>query len=233
MSHKLTLTSDSLVVFVDDTGHERLVPDHPVYGLGGCAIMASELERVIQQPWRQVRKIITGSADAPLHAAKFTRSATPKHIAAIAEFYRTQPFARLGAILTLETLLDDELEIVPTLCLVLQKRIVEIAKWTHFKRLDIIFESSERANHLIEQGMQNLKLEESGTPIPVECYFMPKAAGDPALEVADFIMHAVGGQAKRNLRGTRGFGKDFQAIFHSVPETLVSYIAVSKAELHS
>jgi hypothetical protein len=33
----LTIADQSLVVFVDDTGHEALVPGHPVYGLGGCA----------------------------------------------------------------------------------------------------------------------------------------------------------------------------------------------------
>jgi hypothetical protein len=34
---ELHLPETSLVVFVDDTGHERLVEGHPVYGLGGCA----------------------------------------------------------------------------------------------------------------------------------------------------------------------------------------------------
>jgi hypothetical protein len=41
---------------------------------------------------------------------------------------------------------------------------------------------------------------ENGSPIPIECCFMPKSAGDPALEVADFIVNGVGGQARRNLK---------------------------------
>jgi hypothetical protein len=32
----LALPDGSLVVFVDDTGHEALVPGQPVYGLGGA-----------------------------------------------------------------------------------------------------------------------------------------------------------------------------------------------------
>jgi hypothetical protein len=53
-------------VFVDDTGHEALVSGHPVYGLGGCAVMAGDLDRLIRHPWHEVRRKVTGSADTPL-----------------------------------------------------------------------------------------------------------------------------------------------------------------------
>jgi len=39
----LTLAEQTLVVFVNDTGHERLVEGHPVYGLGGCAAIGTIL----------------------------------------------------------------------------------------------------------------------------------------------------------------------------------------------
>ena len=73
---ELTLPESSLVVFVDDTGHERLVKGHNVYGLGGCAVMANDLDRVVRQPWHAVRRRVTGSADTALHAASFARTAT-------------------------------------------------------------------------------------------------------------------------------------------------------------
>lgn len=226
---ELKLSDKSLVVFIDDTGHENLVKGHPVYGLGGCAVMAPSLERIIQAPWRHVRRIVTGCMDTPLHAVKFSRGATQDQIEAVATFFQKQQFARLGAILTLDTQLDDELEIVSTLLMVLQKRIADIAKWTRFERIDIIFESSERANRLIKKAMQGINFQENGNPIPVDCYFMPKAANEPALEVADFIMHAIGRQARRNLSSKKGFNKDFQATFHSIPSNLVSYIEITKA----
>ena len=47
---ELSVSDHSLLIFVDDTGHEALVPGHPIYGLGGCAIMAGDLERVIHHP---------------------------------------------------------------------------------------------------------------------------------------------------------------------------------------
>src|SRR5439155_9854091 len=52
---ELKLPEKSLVVFVDDTGHEALVKGHPVYGLGGCAVMADDLERVVRRPWHEAR----------------------------------------------------------------------------------------------------------------------------------------------------------------------------------
>jgi hypothetical protein len=66
---ELSVSDHSLLIFVDDTGHESLVPGHPVYGLGGCAIMAGDLERVIRHPWQEVRRQMRGSADMSLHAA--------------------------------------------------------------------------------------------------------------------------------------------------------------------
>jgi hypothetical protein len=106
-------------------------------------------------------------------------------------------------------------------------RIVEIAKWTSFGELRVIFEASDRADKLIEEAFQNFNIEEGGKPIPVECYFMPKAANEPGLEVADFIMHAVGRQARKNLTQRDGFVPDFSAVFHSVDRKLTSFIEVA------
>jgi hypothetical protein len=62
--------------------------------------------------------------------------------------------------------------------------------------------------------------------IPHECYFLPKASADPALEVADFIMHAVGRLARQNLEQRGNFVPDFRAIFHAVEPRLISFMEV-------
>jgi hypothetical protein len=72
----LILPDRCLAVYVDDTGHEALMPEHSVYGLGGCAVMGRDLDRLILQPWREIRKRVTGSPDTPLHANKFPTLAT-------------------------------------------------------------------------------------------------------------------------------------------------------------
>jgi hypothetical protein len=222
----LPLPDGCLAVFVDDTGHEALVKGHPVYGLGGCAVMGRDFERVIWQPWREVRRRVTGSPDTPLHASEFSRFATQENIEAVADFFRSQPFARIGAIISIETKLANDLGPVATIAAVLQKRIVDIARWTPFDSLAIIFESSERADPLIQDAFQGFAIAEAGKPIPVDFYLMPKSAGEPALEVADFIMHAVGRQVRKNLARREGFALDYQAVFHSVDQRLVSYMEV-------
>ena len=65
-----------------------------------------------------------------------------------------------------------------------------------------------------------------GAAVPVEHCLMPKAAREPALEVADFVANAVGGMARRYITGYGGFGKDFKAIFHSVPSHLTRFMFV-------
>jgi hypothetical protein len=202
------------------------VPGHPVYGLGGCAAMDKDLDRIIRQPWREVRRKVTVSPDTPLHANTFAGFATPENIRTVAEFFHAQPFARFGAIISFKTALADELEPVPTIATVLQERIREIASRTTFKSLAVIFESSQRADRLVEAAFQNFGLQEGGKPLPVECHFMRKEIGDPALEVADFVMHAVGRQARQNLKKRGDFVPDFCAVFHSIDRNLTSFMEV-------
>ena len=225
----LDLPDHCLAVFVDDTGHEALVRGHPVYGLGGCAVLGRELVRLIWKPWKEIRKRVTGSPDTPLHASEFPKIAKPSDIQAVAEFFRVQPFARFGAIITAETKLADDLTLMETMKGVLEGRINEIVQWYLCRDVKIIFEASERADKLIETTFQNFEFRRGWKQICSECYFMPKAAAEPALEVADFVMHAVGRQARKNLQnpGKIQFVPDFKAVFHDVDRKLVSFIQVA------
>lgn len=225
---ELKLSDRTLVVFVDDTGHEALVPGHPVYGLGGCAVMADDLERVLRHPWHEVRRKVRGSPDAPLHAASLGHPPRPDDIAAVAEFFKTQPFARIGAIIPNNAKRDDAVTVMRIIASTLKQRIVDIVRWTACTEVNVIFEASQRADTLIQDEFADFNLEENGNPVPVECYFMPKAANDPGLEVADFVMHAVGRQARRRVEGRDGFAPDFAAVFHGQDRKRVSFIEVSE-----
>jgi hypothetical protein len=229
----LILPDGCLAVFVDDTGHEALVKGQPVYGLGGCAVLATHLDRVVRKPWQEVRKQVTGSLDTPLHASSFGQTASQDQINAVATFFRNYPFARLGAIISVKTAFAEEMGPVRTIARVLGNRIVEIAKWTAFKEVKVIFESSNRADKMVEDAFGDFELQEDGRSIPVECYFMPKSAGEPALEVADFIIHAVGRQARQNLVQRGVFVRDFEAVFHSVEHKLVSFMEVDSVEINT
>jgi hypothetical protein len=223
----LVLPDRCLAVFVDDTRHEALVAGHPVYGLGGCDALARDLDPLIRAPWREIRRCVAGSPDTPLHANEFAGFATPANIAAVAEFFSANPFARFGAIISTETALADGLGPVPTIANVLQARIADMARWTTFDSLAVIFEWSDRADRLIEAAFQGFSLEERRPPIPVECYFMRKHHAEPALEVADFVIHAVGRQVRQNLKKRGDFVPDFCSVFHAVDRRLTSFTEVA------
>lgn len=138
---ELNLTDRSFVVLVDDTGHEALVPGHSVYGLGGCAVLAADLESVIRHPWHEVRRRVRGSAETPLHAAALGHPPRSKDIQVVADFFRSQPFARI-AIISNQSKRDDGIGIVNIIAETLKRRIVEIARWTPFSELHVIFEAS-------------------------------------------------------------------------------------------
>jgi hypothetical protein len=194
--------------------------------LGGCAAFGRDLDRIIRLPWREVRQRVARSLYTPLHANSFARFAKQGDIGAVAEFFRVKPFARFGAIISTKTLLLDEFGPIPTIAKVLQARIVDVARWTDFNSLTVIFKSSQRADDLIEEPLKGFALKEGGAPIPVRCIFMRKQLGEPALEVADFVMHAVGRQARQNLKKRGDFNLDLCAVFHSADRQLTSFIEV-------
>jgi hypothetical protein len=234
ISGNLVVPDRCLAVYVDDTGHEALVSGHPVYGLGGCAALGRDLNRQIWVPWRNLRKHVTGSPDAQLHAHSFAAIAKQRQdskavMEEAAAIFRQQ-FLRFGAIMSIETKAPDELSPLQTIKAVLQARINHLVKSTLCREVKVIFESSERANGLIENAFQDFELHRGRKRIPSECYFMPKAAADPALEVADFVMHAVGRQARHMLGGGHGYVRDFSAVFHSVDRQFVSFMAVESVE---
>lgn len=230
---QLDLSERALVVFVDDTGHESLVPGHAVYGLGGCGVLAADLDRILRHPWHEVRRKVRGSADAPLHAASLGHPPRPQDIEAVASFFRAQPCARIGAIIPVTARRKNAITAMRVISETLKRRILDVARWTPFTEMHVVFESSSRADPLIKEAFADFSVEEDGKAIPVECYFMPKAVNDPGLEVADFIMHAIGRQARRRVEGRGGFAPDFAAVFHDQDPKRVSYMEVSEVTLNS
>jgi hypothetical protein len=229
-SSELILPSDALCIFGDETGHEQLA-GCSFYGLGACAVLGCDYDRLIRAPWSEIRRAIKGDPAAPLHASDLTGTATQDQLELITRFFRENPFMRLGAAGTSTTILPDGEPLMRIVLGVFKNRIIEIAKRTPFKSIVVIVESNPRANQLIEQYLGDLQLEEDGRPIPVEFYFMgKKPSHDPALEVGDFIANAVGNQARfTQVDKMPGFRKDFQAIFHGVAPKLTSFMGIESA----
>ena len=224
----LTIPDDCLAFFVDDTGHE-LLNDHrqKVFGLGGCAVIGSNLDSFVRDPWRGVRLVVAGRTEAQLHAAELT-TPTVLQINAVSNFFKVNKFARFGAICSVETDPDHDVSPLFAVAQTLMNRVAEISKWQPFRSIEIVFEHSQRLAPKIEQVFGSFELFENGKEIPLGLNWMEKAASEPALEVADFLANAIGTQVRHRLAGRPGYAKNFEAFFHGIDPRLCSFMDVSR-----
>jgi hypothetical protein len=237
----LSVPLDGLLVFIDETGHERMPGGHVVYGVGACAVMMRDYDRLVVQPWRALRQLVLGNPNAPIHAYEFGLSATRAQLEAVARVFQDNAFMRLGSGVSLKTEMPKDetykqaMTSVPEeeygAWMVLRSfynRILDVARWTDFRSVTLIFESNPRSKALRQKALADLKIEENGATLPLDIYEMEKSVGEPGSEVADFVANAVHGHAKAALAdGRRGFRKDFQAVFHGVDPKITSFMGIT------
>lgn len=222
----LDIRPETLAVFVDDTGHPEL-KNEVVYGLGGCAILGSEYIQKISDPWREVRRKVTGSADTPLHAADFsTLYGHDKHnYETVNEFFQGH-FYRLGTTYSSETIISDNIPYWTAMNAMLRLRINHILQSITCADVVIIFESSDRDNDAIKDAFQNVDLKNGKRSIPAECYFMDKSLNEPGLEVADFVVNPIGGFIRQKVENSNRRLLDFDAVFLKAPNGYASFMGV-------
>jgi hypothetical protein len=213
-SEELKVDGDCLLVFIDETGDEAFAGTQPYYALGGCAILRRHYEWVWAQ-WRELRRVINGHPDLPLHAAELPH--TPENFAAVRQFFAAPAFLRFAVAATSKTNFAVDMHAMAAVMVSLKKHIARLVSSLPCSSIALIFESSQRGDPLVRQHFGELGLLEDERPIPTEHCFMPKSSGEPGLEVADFVASAAGSQTRRYLRGETGFAKDYLDVFHQFP----------------
>jgi hypothetical protein len=208
-----------LVCFIDESGDEGLSdPNHPVFGMGGCAVMAHAMALHLDLPWRGMKARHFGGEHVPLHAAR--RQLTETQATAIGTLFRRRPFMRFAAFVSRDTTMCTETERLAVLAPVLMRRIGEVASTVQPPptSLALVFEATQRLAPAIQRHFDGLTLSNgAGQPMPAEYGFAAKSVGLPGLEVADFVMHAATGQVRARVQGKPGWRRDYQAVFqHTV-----------------
>jgi hypothetical protein len=222
---ELKFSNDSLLVFMDETGHETFAGDHPYFAVGGCAFVGAHHAAVSAQ-WREVRRAIVGDPDAPLHAADLKY--TEENFAVLSQFFKSPAFARFGVATTDKTNFTVGIHTMAAVMGTLKQHIARIVERLPCSTLALIFESSQRGNPLVQQYFGELGLLDNGRPVPTEHCFMPKSAGEPGLEIADFVASAAGSQARFYHRGKIGFAKDYQDVFHQFPPPMSQFLHITE-----
>lgn len=226
----LEVSPDCLIFFLDETGHELLAdPRFPVFGLGGCAVLASDLDRVVRDPWREMKAASFGGAKVALHAAKLSDS-TKTQLAALGQFFRHQAFFRLASVIKDLSVLPPDLPPYAGVSLGLLRRIGDVVGRCKPapREVALVFEESERGSRLIAGCFGEAGATVFGIQVPVHLGFMPKSVGETGLEVADFIMHAAGCQVRRKREGRSDWRLDFRAIFQEPDRSMVSYMEIGE-----
>ena len=213
--------------FLDETGHEELSdPNYPIFGIGGCAVLAESYEAHVRTPWRAMKALHFGGADIPLHASELLRGRpSPEQLAGIGAFFEKGEFHRVVAIMNTSTHLDEQMRpAYKAMSVALVARMRKVLERVPFDHIGIVVEDCERTRGLTDEYLGPLGFAIDGEPVSITRGRMTKANGEPGLEVADFILHAAGTHVRTKLGGSTARRRDFDAVFRKVREELVSYI---------
>jgi hypothetical protein len=115
----------------------------------------------------------------------------------------------------------------------LQEDIARLAGRIPCTSVKFIVESSQRADPILRQRFGELTPDGAELTVPVNYYLMPKAGNEPGLEVADFIVNAVGSQTRRHLRGQEGFARDFNDVFCRLPACGCLFSLIREVEVEA
>lgn len=231
----LNVANDTLLVFIDETGHEKLADRrYPIFGLGGCVVRADEYLSAIHNPWTSMKSTCFPQVTGPLHATGLRP--TPQQATGIADVFLNGRFGRIASVLSNRTAINTSHVRYQLTTGSLMKRLENVAlTFWPFSSIIFVLESSERADRLAIKyfgpydKLEGIGADDRPVVLPITKLFADKPAAVSGLEVADFIMHAAG---KCVYGGGTGNGqarsrRDFQAVFASVPATLASFMEIS------
>lgn len=231
----VSLESTCLMVAIDETGDELLSdPNNPIFGLGGCVILAHDYAHLIREPWQAMKEKHFQGKDSPLHATELhPTNMSDAQLCALVEFFSENDFSRVAALATKWTTKPSDIAPYHLIVPVLYKRVEKVISHPHLiSSVALLKEASERTDVLAEKYFTyHFQISEGAKrkELPMRKFVVPKRIREPAIEVADFIIH----RAARNARTRITTGKeldwrDYEAIFKQVDRKLVSYLEVKE-----
>ena len=224
-------SSNTVLVFIDETGHELLKDkQYPVFGLGGCLCLARDYQRQIFEPWKLVESTFDKS-QLPLHASALPKhQMTDVHFEAINNFFTNNVFARFACIVSNRTINSSPYDYFTVTIADLHEKVRTILQWLTFDRMVMFIESSERTKQRITSHFDQYGLKKADdTQIPIDHFFIHKKHNEPGIIVADFIIQTAGSTVYskgKNMITSYAERRDFRSVFGSVDEKLVSFIEI-------
>ncbi len=226
-----TFSGNTVLVFIDETGHELLKDkNYPVFGLGGCACLAKDYLALIYEPWKQVESVFEPS-QLPLHATDLPKhKMTNVHFDAINHFFADNAFARFACLVTNQTANSSEADFFTIAVANVHERIRRVIQWLPFDQIVMLLESSERTAQRLTHHFNQYTPEIKGVKVPMHHFFVDKKANEPGIAVADFVIQTAGSTvASKGKHKIANYTdrRDFQNVFCSMSDQFVSFIEIN------
>lgn len=219
----------TLLVGLDETGHEEFAdPNHPAFGLGGCAMLLKDYDVLIDRPWRGMKRECFGGADVQLHASDL-RNPTKQQLEALEYFFTHFQFFRFAVMAGSTVKNTTNAQLMQIVCAAVWGRIAEIAKWTQPTDVVVVAEQSDRTKKEVYGYLAGYEIGNETIRIKPRVFLAKKTAGQSFMEVADFVMHPAGAHVRNRLLGKPSIRQDFSAVFHKVDHRLSGYVELLQA----
>ena len=212
----------TLMVFIDETGHEAYADlNYPVFGRGGCMVMGSEYNKRIVRPWKKLLQEIDWGG-TPFHTSEFIqrlrsldKATCDAQIESINQLAR-HGFYRFGVTTNSKIEFPSEIDGHAVVSGGLGNLLRRVAAACNPSSVAVVFEVSERTNRFVERDfvLDNLGMYDLfGREVSVDGYFCRKQLRIPGLELADLVAHTAGDNQRHALRGKEGVPLSFRELF--------------------
>jgi len=232
----LRLPARSLLVFIDETGNEDLSdPKNPTFGRGGCGALMPEYRNKIVKPWRRLKRERLGGNLKPFHATEFEQTRPTMHQISGINAFLARPIWRFATMCDARTELPQGIDAHKAISLVTMAYFARHVSKCDVDVVALIFEASQRGDSLVKRDFDLATMDlrnRWGHRVEIEGCFMPKAAMESGLEVADLIAHTAGRQRRHEIAGKPGHTPDFkQTYWHSpIPPEFMAIESVDIAK---
>ncbi len=192
---------------------------------------ARDYFNAIENPWHKLKNEQFNGYDKYLHASDL-QNPTRKKIEILNQFFTENDFGRFATVCTDKSVFDGEFNVEDVLMATLWDRIKGVGNRYRWNDILVIYEENERLMPAFKKEfMPKILKNKNDETIQVNYTVMPKDPVFSGLEVADFIVHTAGRQAR--ITRDHNFDKniqvkqpDFEVVFSST--SVQSFFSISK-----
>jgi hypothetical protein len=230
----LDVPDTALIVGIDETGCEDyLDKNNPVFGLGGCAVLARDYFQFLDDPWKDLKDRHFGGQQNKLQATD-DNTPTLEQLNALEHFFTKLPFFRF-ACMSAKTMKNETVESnIQLLVHSIMSQVCEFATKVQPTEMVFIIEESARIEKELLKYFRTYRVGNGDIDMIPTVLIASKEVKASCVEVADFVVHPAGAQVRNRLRGfnknSNIIRKDFATVFHKVDSRLCSYREILSAK---